>query len=202
MTVDLLAEAYPEAVCELDYRSPWELLVATVLSAQCTDQRVNQVTPQLFNRWPGPGELAEARLEDIENTIRTTGLHRSKARNLRRTARVLVTEHGSVVPPDLDALVRLPGVGRKTAKVVLGEAFGVAAGVAVDTHVKRLAGRIGLSSSGDPDRLARDLEALVPKREWVDLSKRLVLHGRRVCRARRPSCDSCSLAGICARIGV
>ena len=202
MTVDLLAEAYPEAVCELDYRSPWELLVATVLSAQCTDQRVNQVTPQLFNRWPGPGELAEARLEDLENTIRTTGLHRSKARNLRRTARVLVTEHGSVVPPDLDALVRLPGVGRKTAKVVLGEAFGVAAGVAVDTHVKRLAGRIGLSSSGDPDRVARDLEALVPKPEWVDLSKRLVLHGRRVCRARRPSCDSCSLAGICARIGV
>ena len=202
MTVDLLAEAYPEAVCELDYRSPWELLVATVLSAQCTDQRVNQVTPQLFNRWPGPGELAEARLEDIENTIRTTGLHRSKARNLRRTARVLVTEHGSVVPPDLDALVRLPGVGRKTAKVVLGEAFGVAAGVAVDTHVKRLAGRIGLSSSSDPEHVARDLEALVPKREWVDLSKRLVLHGRRVCRARRPSCDSCSLAGICARIGV
>lgn len=202
MTVDLLAEAYPEAVCELDYRSPWELLVATVLSAQCTDQRVNQVTPQLFNRWPGPGELAEARLEDIENTIRTTGLHRSKARNLRRTARVLVTEHKSVVPPDLDALVRLPGVGRKTAKVVLGEAFGVAAGVAVDTHVKRLAGRIGLSSSSDPEHVARDLEALVPKREWVDLSKRLVLHGRRVCRARRPSCDSCSLAGICARIGV
>lgn len=202
MTVDLLAEAYPEAVCELDYRSPWELLVATVLSAQCTDQRVNQVTPQLFNRWPGPGELAEAKLEDLESTIRTTGLHRSKARNLRQTARVLVTEHGSVVPRDLDALVRLPGVGRKTAKVVLGEAFGVAAGVAVDTHVKRLAGRIGLSSSGDPDRVARDLEALVPKPEWVDLSKRLVLHGRRVCRARRPSCDSCCLAGICARIGV
>ena len=202
MTVDLLAEAYPGAVCELDYRSPWELLVATVLSAQCTDQRVNQVTPQLFHRWPGPGELAKAKLEDLENTIRATGLHRSKARNLRQTARVLVTEHGSAVPPDLDALVRLPGVGRKTAKVVLGEAFGVAAGVAVDTHVKRLACRIGLSSSGDPDRVARDLEALVPKPEWVDLSKRLVLHGRRVCRARRPSCDSCSLAGICARTGV
>ncbi|MEX1309314.1 MAG: endonuclease III [Candidatus Sulfomarinibacteraceae bacterium] len=202
MTVDLLAEAYPEAVCELDYRSPWELLVATVLSAQCTDQRVNQVTPQLFKRWPGPDALAEAELEDLENTIRITGLYRSKARNLRRTARVLVTEHGSVVPRELDGLVRLPGVGRKTAKVVLGEAFGVAAGVAVDTHVKRLAGRIGLSSSGDPDRVARDLEALVPKPEWVDLSKRLVLHGRRVCRARRPSCDSCCLAGICARIGV
>ena len=115
---------------------------------------------------------------------------------------VLVAEHGAAVPGDLEALVRLPGVGRKTAKVVLGEAFGVAAGVAVDTHVKRLAGRLGLSSSGDPDRVARDLEALVPKREWVDLSKRLVLHGRRVCRARRPSCDSCALAGICPRIGV
>jgi endonuclease-3 len=202
MIVDLLAEAYPDAVCELDYRSPWELLVATVLSAQCTDQRVNRVTPQLFERWPGPGELAEAELEDLESTIRTTGLHRSKARNLRRAARALVAEHGSAVPPDLDALVRLPGVGRKTAKVVLGEAFGLAAGVAVDTHVKRLAGRIGLSSSGDPERVARDLEALVPKRDWIDLSKRLVLHGRRVCSARRPSCDSCALVGVCARIGV
>jgi endonuclease-3 len=202
MTVDLLAEAYPDAVCELEYRSPWELLVATVLSAQCTDQRVNRVTPQLFERWPGPADLAEAELEDLEDVIRTTGLHRSKARNLRRTARLIVAEHGSAVPPDLDALVRLPGVGRKTAKVVLGEAFGLAAGVAVDTHVKRLAGRIGLSSSDDPERVARDLEALVPKRDWIDLSKRLVLHGRRVCSARRPSCDGCPLVGVCARIGV
>jgi endonuclease-3 len=202
MTVDLLAEAYPDAVCELEYRSPWELLVATVLSAQCTDQRVNLVTPQLFKRWPGPGELAEAKPEELEDVIRATGLHRSKARNLRRTAQLLVAEHGSAVPPDLDALVRLPGVGRKTAKVVLGEAFGLAAGVAVDTHVKRLAGRIGLSSSGDPEGVARDLEALVPERHWIDLSKRLVLHGRRVCSARRPSCDGCPLVGICARIGV
>jgi endonuclease-3 len=202
MTVDLLAEEYPEAVCELDYRNPWQLLVATVLSAQCTDQRVNRVTPRLFERWPGPDELAQAELEDLEAIVRSTGLHRSKAKNLRRTARMVVAEHGGAVPPDLDTLVGLPGVGRKTAKVVLGEAFGVAAGVAVDTHVKRLAGRIGLSTSGDPERVARDLEAHVPKGEWVDLSKRLVLHGRRVCRARWPSCDDCALTAVCARIGL
>jgi len=202
MVVDLLAEEYPRAVCELDYRNPWELLVATVLSAQCTDLRVNMVTPDLFVQWPGAVELAEARLEDLESAIRTTGLHRSKAKNLRETARLIVTEHGSEVPRDLETLVTFPGVGRKTAKVVLGEAFGIAAGVAVDTHVKRLAGRIGLSNSGDPDRVAGDLEALVPREEWIDLSKRLVLHGRRVCGARRPVCEGCALAPACARKGV
>lgn len=202
MTVELLAEEYPRAVCELDYRSSWELLVATVLSAQCTDQRVNLVTPVLFDRWPGPEQLAGAPLEEIESTIRTTGLHRSKAKNLRETARLIVADHGGDVPSELETLITLPGVGRKTAKVVLGEAFGIAAGVAVDTHVRRLAGRIGLSASEDPERVARDLEALVPRDQWVELSKRLVLHGRRVCNARRPVCDGCTLASACARIGV
>lgn len=202
MIVELLAEEYPQAVCELDYRSSWELLVATVLSAQCTDQRVNLVTPVLFDSWPGPEQLAGAPLEEIESTIRTTGLHRSKAKNLRETARLIVADHGGEVPSDLETLITLPGVGRKTAKVVLGEAFGIAAGVAVDTHVRRLAGRIGLSASGDPERVARDLEALVPRDQWVDLSKRLVLHGRRVCNARRPVCDGCALTSSCARIGL
>jgi endonuclease-3 len=198
----LLAGEYPDAVCELDYRSPWQLLVATVLSAQCTDERVNMVTPDLFARWPGPAELADADPRAIEEVIRSTGLHRSKARNLRGAARQVVGEHGGEVPRDLDALVSLPGVGRKTAKVVLGEAFGIAAGVAVDTHVRRLAHRIGLSSSDRPEDVAGDLESLVPRGEWIDLSKRLILHGRRVCAARSPSCKSCTLLEVCARDGV
>lgn len=206
MRIELVAErlavAYPEAVCELDYRTPWELLVATVLSAQCTDLRVNQVTPEIFSRWPGPAELADAAQDELETVIRSTGLHRSKARNLRRTARLLTLDHRGEVPADLETLIGLPGVGRKTAKVVLGEAFGVAAGIAVDTHVRRLANRLGLSSAGDPERIAADLEVAVPRDGWVDLSKRLVLHGRRICRARRPACEDCVLGSICDRVGV
>jgi endonuclease-3 len=198
----LLAREYPEAPCELDYRNPWELLVATVLSAQCTDERVNTVTPGLFARWPGAEELATADQDAVEEVIRPTGLHRSKAKNLRWTARTIVADHGGAVPRDLAELVALPGVGRKTAKVVLGEAFGIAAGVAVDTHVRRLSGRIGLSASTDPERVARDLENMTPRQTWVELSKRLVLHGRRICTARRPACDGCVLAPVCRRIGV
>jgi len=200
--VDGLARAYPVAVCELDYRSEWQLLVATVLSAQCTDQRVNQVTPALFARWPGPAELAVAEQDELEAMIRSTGLHRSKAKNLRMTANRILADHDGEVPPDLEALIELPGVGRKTAKVVLGEAFGIASGIAVDTHVKRLANRIGLSTADDPERVAHDLETLVRRDQWIDLSKRLVLHGRRVCRARRPVCDQCVLAPSCDRVGL
>jgi len=202
LVAERLAVAYPEAVCELDYRTPWELLVATVLSAQSTDQRVNLVTPEIFSRWPGPAELAGAAQEELETVIRSTGLHRTKARNLRRTARLLALDHRGEVPADLETLIGLPGVGRKTAKVVMGEAFGVAAGIAVDTHVRRLANRLGLSSAGDPERIAADLEAVVPRDGWVELSKRLVLHGRRVCSARRPVCEDCVLGSVCDRIGV
>lgn len=200
--VALLVAEYPRAVCELDYRTPWELLVATVLSAQCTDERVNRVTPEVFRRWPGPADLASAPQTEVEDVIRSAGLYRSKAKNLRETACRLAEEHGGEVPRDLEVLVGFPGVGPKTAKVVLGEAFGIAAGVAVDTHVRRLAGRIGLSSSGDPEGVARDLEALTPRGEWIDLSKRLVLHGRRVCHARSPVCNGCALAAVCTRVGV
>ena len=202
LVVERLARTYPDAICELDYRTPWELLVATVLSAQCTDQRVNQVTPALFERWPGSREMAQAELNDLESVIRSTGLHRSKAKNLRDTARRVAMEYGGEVPHDLETLLTLPGVGRKTAKVVMGEAFGLAAGIAVDTHVRRLANRIGLSTAGDPERVAGDLEAVVPRQEWVDFSKRLILHGRRVCNARRPACDVCVLASTCDRVGV
>ncbi len=197
-----LARAYPIAVCELDYRNPWELLVATVLSAQCTDERVNLVTPKVFAHWAGPGEMSRAGQSELEETIRSIGLHRSKAANLRETARRVAEDHGGEVPPDLSTLIGFPGVGRKTAKVVLGEAFGIAAGIAVDTHVKRLARRIGLSSATDPERVAADLEVVVSRDHWVDFSKRLVLHGRRVCGPRRPACVTCALASLCPRIGI
>ncbi len=198
----LLAGAYPDARCELDYRDPWQLLVATVLSAQCTDQRVNQVTPGLFARWPTPVAMAEAPLDALEEAVRPTGFFRNKARAVRDAARVLVSQHGGEVPQDLEALVELPGVGRKTAKVVLGEAFGLAAGIAVDTHVRRVAGRIGLTRSSDPELIAGELERLVPQSGWVAFSMRMILHGRRVCVARRPRCTECPLEPVCAKTGV
>ena len=202
MVAELLAGAYPDARCELDYRDPWQLLVATVLSAQCTDQRVNQVTPGLFARWPTPVAMAEAPLDALEEAVRPTGFFRNKARAVRDAARVLVSQHGGEVPQDLEALVELPGVGRKTAKVVLGEAFGLAAGIAVDTHVRRVAGRIGLTRSSDPELIAGELERLVPQSGWVAFSMRMILHGRRVCVARRPRCTDCPLEPVCAKTGV
>lgn len=198
----LLAVEYPDARCELDYRSPWELLVATVLSAQCTDVRVNRVTPDLFARWQQAADLAAAAQEDVEGVIRSTGMFRQKAASLRATARILVDEHGGVVPSDIDALVRLPGVGRKTAKVVLGEAFGMAAGVTVDTHVRRLARRLGLTDLEDAEKIAAELEEFLPQDEWIAFSTRTILHGRRVCSARSPRCGECVLAGVCPRVGV
>jgi len=198
----LLAGEYPDAATEIDYGSPWELLVATVLSAQCTDVRVNKVTPELFARWPRPEDLASASQENVETTIRSTGMFRQKATSLRAAAGIVVSEHGGEVPQDLDALVALPGVGRKTAKVVLGEAFGIAAGVTVDTHVRRLARRLGLTRLEDPEKIAAELETLLPQEEWIKFSTRLILHGRRVCRARSPRCDECVLAEVCPKIGV
>ena len=200
--VELLAAEYPDATCELDYGNAWELLVATVLSAQCTDVRVNLVTPHVFARWPGPHDLAEANLGEIEAVIRSTGFFRNKARALRDTARQLMADYDGAVPADMEALVALPGVGRKTAKVVLGEAFGIPAGVTADTHVKRLSRRIGLSNNNDAEKIAGDLERVVPRSEWIDLSRRLILHGRRVCKARNPRCEACVLAPVCRQIGV
>jgi endonuclease-3 len=199
---DLLAGEYPDAAIELDYGSPWELLVATVLSAQCTDVRVNLVTPELFARWPGPAELASAPQEDVETVIRSTGMFRQKASSLREAARIVVEEHGTEVPRGIEDLVALPGVGRKTAKVVLGEAFGIAAGVTVDTHVRRLTRRLGLTRLEDPEKIASELETLLPQSRWITFSTRLILHGRRVCTARSPRCDRCVLAELCPRVGV
>ncbi len=194
---DRLSSLYPDAHCELDYRGAWELLVATILSAQCTDRRVNMVTPALFAAYPSPPALARARQEDVETIIRSTGFFRSKAKHLIGMAVALVDHHGGEVPPSLDLLVRLPGVGRKTANVVLGNACGVNAGVVVDTHVQRLSARLDLTSETDPVKIERDLMARFPAGHWTMLSHLLIWHGRRVCDARKPRCGDCSLAGIC-----
>ncbi len=200
--VAILAEMYAGAECELDYRTPWELLVATILSAQCTDQRVNQVTPGLFARWPGPAELARASQDDVEELVRPTGFYRNKARSLLGAAEEVTVEYGGELPRDVGAMVRLPGVGRKTANVVLGEAFGIPAGIAVDTHVRRVSRRLGLAEAEDPERIEEELEALIPEEEWVRFSMRMILHGRRVCGARKPRCGECPLEGVCLKAGV
>jgi endonuclease-3 len=197
-----LARAYPNAVCALDHADPYQLLVATILSAQCTDTRVNMVTPELFRRYPSAARLAQAVPEELEDLIRSTGFFRSKARNLIAMANQVVERHDSKIPRDLDDLTALAGVGRKTANVVLGTAYGIARGIVVDTHVKRLARRLGMTTRTSPEQIERELMTLVPRTQWVDLSHRLIQHGRRVCLARRPRCSACSLASICPKIGV
>jgi endonuclease-3 len=197
-----LAKAYPEATCALTHTNPYQLLVATILSAQCTDKRVNVVTPELFRRFPDAGTLAEAEPPELEDLIRTTGFFRAKSRNLLAMAGQLVERHGGEVPRRLEALTGLTGVGRKTANVVLGTAFGIASGIVVDTHVQRLARRLGLTTGKNPDQIERQLMELIPRSEWVDLSHRLIQHGRRVCLARRPRCVGCELRSICPKVGV
>ncbi len=200
---ELLLGEYPDAASELDYRSPWELLVATVLSAQCTDVRVNKVTPELFDRWPRPEDLASATQEEVEDD---DSINRDVPAEGLLVAScgggLSSSDHDGEVPADLEALVALPGVGRKTAKVVLGEGFGIAAGVTVDTHVRRLARRLGLTRLEDPEKIAAELETFLPQEEWIKFSTRLILHGRRVCSARSPRCDECVLSKVCPKIGV
>jgi len=197
-----LGRAYPEATCALTHADPYQLLVATILSAQCTDVRVNMVTPELFRRFPDAATLARAVPGELEALIRSTGFFRAKTRSLLAMAGQVVERHDGKVPRDLDALTALGGVGRKTANVVLGTAYRIASGIVVDTHVKRLARRLGLTSRNTPEQIERDLMQVIPRREWVDLSHRLIQHGRRVCLARRPQCDRCALASICPKVGV
>ncbi len=192
----VLAEAYPDADTELDFANPLQLLIATVLSAQSTDQRVNAVTPALFARYPDAAAFAAADRDELEAAIKPAGLHRSKAASIQGIAQVLCDEHGGEVPRTLEELVALPGVGRKTANVVLGNAYGVP-GITVDTHVGRLARRFGWTTQTAPDKVEADLMELFPPSEWTDLSHRMILHGRRVCHARKPACDDCPLAALC-----
>jgi endonuclease-3 len=197
-----LAELHPASRCSLDFRSPLELLLATILSAQCTDRRVNLVTPELFRRWPTAAALAAARPRDLEAVVRTTGFFRAKAKNILGCARALVERHGGEVPESLAELVRLPGVGRKTANVVLGVAFGRAEGVVVDTHVGRISRRLGLTRRADAVGAERDLVRAIPRDHWIAFSHRLIDHGRQVCLARRPRCEGCGLVDLCPRVGV
>lgn len=192
-----LAAEYPDAHCELDHRNPFELAVATILSAQCTDKRVNQVTPELFRRWPDAQALAQAPVAEIEEVIRSTGFFRNKARSLAGLADVIVRDHGGEVPGTMEELVVLPGIGRKTANVVLGNAFGRNEGIVVDTHVARLSARFGLTRETDPVRIERALVPLFPRESWTMLSHLMIWHGRRVCDARKPRCRDCVLADIC-----
>lgn len=193
----MLPELYPDAHCELDFENPLELLVATVLSAQCTDKRVNMVTRELFRQCRTAGDYAAIPVAKLEGLVRPTGFFRNKAKNLKALGARLVAEHGGEVPPDPDKLAALPGVGRKTANVVLGNAFGIEAGVVVDTHVGRLARRLGLTAHEDPVKVERDLAALFPREKWTLLSHWLISHGRARCKARKPDCAGCELAGMC-----
>ncbi|HUG27023.1 MAG TPA: endonuclease III [Gemmatimonadales bacterium] len=195
--LDALKAAYPDAHCALDHRTPFELLVATILSAQCTDVRVNMVTPSLFARYPTARALAGAKQEELEGLIRSTGFFRAKAGNLIGMAQALVGNHGGEVPASMEALQALPGVGRKTANVVLGNAFGRNEGVTVDTHVTRLSTLLRLTTHHDPVKIERNLMRLVPHEDWTLVSHLLISHGRVVCIARRPRCGECVLSHLC-----
>jgi endonuclease-3 len=195
--LDLLETAHPEAECALDRRNAYELLMATILSAQCTDARVNMVTPELFRRFPTAADLARADAGEIEEIIRSTGFFRAKAKNLLGCARALVADHGGEVPRSLDALVKLPGIGRKTANVVLGHAYGIAEGIAVDTHVLRVSNRLGIAAGDDPVEVERQLMAIVPRDRWTRTTDLLIFHGRKVCDARRPACGACPVFALC-----
>ncbi len=197
-----LKAAYPDVHCALNFSSPFELLIATILSAQCTDTRVNIVTKDLFKQFPNPAAYATAKRADLERAIQSTGFFRNKAKSIAGCCEQLVADHDAKVPQDLETLVKLPGVGRKTANVVLGTAYGIATGVVVDTHVARLSKRLGLTKHTDAVKIERDLIAVLPKREWIDFSHRMIAHGRQICLARKPKCDVCSLADVCPKIGV
>lgn len=199
--VEALAERDPDPECALDHANAFELLAATILSAQCTDVRVNMVTPELFTRWPTPEDLAAAEQTDVEEVIHSTGFFRNKAKNLIGMAARLVSEHGSEVPRGMDELLELPGVARKTANVVRGECFRLADGIVVDTHVKRIAARIGFTRETDPVKVERDLMELVPRDHWIAFSHRLIGLGRTLCPARSPRCNECYLAPDCPKRG-
>ncbi len=192
-----LDEAYPEAVCALTHRSPWELLVATILSAQCTDVRVNMVTPELFRQFPTPDTMANATLPELEALIRTTGFFRNKAKSIQGAARKIVADFGGQVPQTLAELITIPGAARKTANVVLGVCFGKAEGVVVDTHVFRIARRLGLAKGDNPQKVELELMQVIPQDRWIAFSHQLIHHGRQICEARKPKCDRCNLEQLC-----
>ena len=197
-----LQKAYPGAHCELNHAKPLELLVATILSAQCTDKRVNIVTETLFKKYRSAADFANANIAELERDIRTTGFYRNKARNIKACCRDIIEKHGGQVPRTMEELIQLGGVGRKTANVVLGNAFGINVGVVVDTHVARLSQRLDLTKQNDPEKIEQDLMALVPQKQWALFSHLLIWHGRRRCFARNPDCPNCEVKSLCPRVGV
>ncbi len=197
----ILSKTYPNVKCELTFKTPFQLLVATVLSAQCTDKRVNMVTPNLFKKFGTPEKMAKARQTEIEKFIRSAGFYRTKAKNIKLLSNKLLTDFEGKVPKNLESLIKLPGVGRKTANVVLGHAYGIP-GITVDTHFGRLSRRFGWSKNQDPVKVENDVSKLIAEKEWTNLSQRLIWHGRRVCFARNPACGACVLKSICPSFGI
>jgi len=196
-----LQDTWPRATVELDHRNAYELLVATILSAQSTDKRVNQVTPALFERFPDPAALAVAEVETLEEMVRSTGFFHMKSKSILGMAQRVVSEYGGEIPGTMEDLTTLPGVARKTANVVLGAVFGVAAGIVVDTHVQRVSRRLGLTEETNAEKIERDLMEQVPRDRWIDFSHQLIWHGRRICHARKPACEKCPLAPLCPQAG-
>jgi endonuclease-3 len=199
LIIDILTQKFPDPVCALTHENPWQLLVATILSAQCTDARVNMVTPKLFATFSGPEALAKAPIKKLEELIHSTGFYRNKAKNIKACMQVIMEKYAGLVPDTLAELVALPGVGRKTANVVLGTSFNKAEGVVVDTHVSRISQRLGLTASTNPITIEKDLIKVVPKKSWVVFSHLLILHGRSTCPARKPRCEECELNEICPK---
>ncbi len=197
----ILSKTYPIVRCELNYKTAYQLLVATVLSAQCTDKRVNQTTPALFRKYPNPLKMAQADIKDIQRLVKSTGFYRAKAKNIKTLSSKIITDFDGKVPKKLESLITLPGVGRKTANVVLGHAFGIP-GITVDTHFGRLSRRFGWSKSLDPVKVEFEVGKLIPEKEWTNLSQRLIWHGRRVCHSRKPACGACPIAKYCSSYGM
>ncbi|MFV1964842.1 MAG: endonuclease III [Pirellulaceae bacterium] len=197
-----LHRCYPDATCALQYESPFQLLIATVLSAQCTDKRVNLVAKKLFTQYPTAVEMAAVHQKTLEKVIQSTGFFRNKAKNIKALSRELLDRHDGTVPQEMEQLVLLPGVGRKTANVVLGTAFGLATGVVVDTHVRRISRRLGLTEHRDPVKIERDLMRVLPRKEWIRYSHSMIQHGRQICKARKPWCEECAFDKFCPRLGV
>ncbi len=195
--ISLLKKAYPDARCSLNFTNPLELLIATILSAQCTDERVNIVTADLFRKYRSSDDYVKVSREELERDIRSTGFYRNKARSIQGACEIISQKHKGRVPDTVEELLALPGVARKTANVVLGNAFGISSGVVVDTHVERLTRRLGLTEQKQPEKIERDLIELVPKRDWIDFSHLLIYHGRRVCKARSPMCEECVIEKLC-----
>ena len=197
-----LQKMYPDAVCALEHKNPFQLAVATILSAQCTDLRVNIVTKDLFKKYKTPRAFAESDIAELEQDIKSTGFFRNKAKSIKAMSQAVVSEHGGHVPRTLEELIKLPGIGRKTANVILGTGYGIASGVVVDTHVERLSRRLGLTKQKTPEKIEQELMELLPEKEWIQFSHRMIWHGRQICMARKPKCSICGMKSFCPKIGV